>query len=95
MFDLFSQFTGLVLIAHHEHIIQQHDSTESLFAKTVESNDYLAEIFPYSGNMQTYRTRRTDQLTRMAKLDPNTDFKVPLKVFVQNCKLLFKNKPLV
>jgi hypothetical protein len=51
LFDLFSEFTALVMIGRTANIEARQGSLQSNFKKQAESKDYLREIFPFAGSM--------------------------------------------
>ena len=44
----------MVLLAHYDRIEKDPSSLNSSFARSAESNDYLAKLLPFAGSLQKY-----------------------------------------
>jgi hypothetical protein len=94
LFDLFSEFTGLVMIARQTHLKSLPNSIQSKFAKTAEAKDTIGDILPYSGSLKKYSKEKQIQNKQFSQLTGENlqDFRVPLQTFRESCLLLAKTK---
>ena len=86
----------MVMMAKYERIEKTKNSVQSKFARSAESKDYLAQIMPFSGSVNKYRTAKLKQDRLMQNLTAaeKREFSVPVQVFKDSVKCLRKTKPM-
>lgn len=92
LFELFSEFTALMMISREKKIEDAPDSIKSKFKRYNEaSNDYLAELFPYPPKcLRTIgEERRTEKLKKQQlSAEELQDFRVPASIFMNASQLM-------
>ena len=58
MYDLFSEFTALVMIGRTTKIEKQASCEQQKFKRSPGSKDYLSELMPISGKLTKYKAQK-------------------------------------
>ena len=95
LYELFSEFTAMAVVTHHENVAQSPKSLQSLFARTSESRDYIGACLPYSGDIVKHRLNAKNQLSQQRKFSAEAlrDFRIPVDVFKRTCQPFAKTRP--
>lgn len=90
LFELFSEFTAMIMLTRQELNDQDPTSLVSRFNNSEEGRDYLKDVLRVGGKLSRFNKERLAAKQKEFKLTTQdlADFRVPVTIFMTYCKAL-------